>query len=92
MSPDRAEHIAILALTWLSTNEDLLPLFLGASGADVAGLQAAAQSSDFLASVLEFLTMDDAWVVAFCDANQLNYQDPLSARYALPGAQAVHWT
>lgn len=92
MNSERAEQIALLALTWLSTNEELLPLFLGASGADVTGLKAAADSPAFLASVLEFLTMDDAWVIAFCDANGLTYEDPLAARYALPGAQAVHWT
>lgn len=92
MNSERAEHIAFLALTWLSTNEDLLPLFLGASGADVAGLEASAENPAFLGSVLEFLTMDDAWVIAFCDANGLKYEDPLAARYSLPDAQAVHWT
>ena len=36
--------------------------------------------------------MDDAWVVAFCDAEGLAYDEPLRARYALPGAEQVHWT
>lgn len=92
MKSERAEHIALLALTWLSTNEELLPLFLGASGADVAGLAASAENPAFMGSVLEFLTMDDDWVIAFCDDNGLKYEEPLSARYSLPGAQAVHWT
>ncbi|WP_375281574.1 DUF3572 domain-containing protein [Pseudooctadecabacter sp.] len=92
MSPERAEQIAVSALIWLSTNEDLLPLFLGASGAAAEDLRGLANSPAFLASVLEFITMDDAWVMAFCDAETIKYEEPLMARYALPGAEAVHWT
>ncbi|SMX37281.1 DUF3572 domain-containing protein [Octadecabacter ascidiaceicola] len=92
MIPERAEHIAILALGWLATNEELLPLFLGSSGAAAEDIRAQAENPAFLGSVLEFLTMDDVWVVAFCDMNTLKYEEPLMARYALPGAQVVHWT
>ncbi|HCP81159.1 MAG TPA: DUF3572 domain-containing protein [Octadecabacter sp.] len=92
MTPERAEHIAISALGWLAGNEELLPLFLGSSGAAAEDIRAQAENPAFLGSVLEFLTMDDAWVVAFCDVNGVKYEEPLMARYALPGAQAVHWT
>lgn len=92
MNPDRAEHIAILALGWLGQNEELFPVFLGASGTNADDLRAQAENPAFLASVLDFITMDDAWVVEFCDLNTLKYEDPLTARYALPGAEAVHWT
>lgn len=92
MNPERAEEIAISALGWLATNEELLPVFLGACGANAEDLRGQAENPAFLGSVLEFLTMDDSWVVAFCDANGLRYEDPLAARYALPGAQVVHWT
>lgn len=92
MQPERAEQIAIEGLTWLATNEDLLPVFLGSSGLAVADLRAQASDPGFLASVLEFITMDDAWVVAFCDTKGLEYDAPLRARYALPGSEAVHWT
>ncbi len=92
MKPEHAEQIAISALTWLAGNEDLLPVFLGACGAQAEDLRAQAENPAFLGSVLEFLTMDDAWVVAFCDAEGLKYEDPLRARYSLPGTEAVHWT
>ena len=92
MNPERAEQIAISALVWLASNDELLPVFLGASGADADDLRQQAENPAFLGSVLEFLTMDDSWVVAFCDANALKYEDPLMARYALPGGGAVHWT
>ena len=42
--------------------------------------------------VLEFLTMDDAWVMAFCNVHDLSYELPLRARWALPGGSHVHWT
>lgn len=92
MNPEQAEKIAIDALIWLAGNDDLLPVFLGASGANADDLRAQAKNPAFLGSVLEFLTMDDAWVIAFCDQHGLKYEDPLRARYGLPGSQAVHWT
>lgn len=92
MNPERAEQIALAALIWLSTNEELLPIFLGASGACAEDLRAHVEDVGFKASVLEFITMDDQWVIAFCDAEGLKYEDPLRARYSLTGAENVHWT
>ncbi|MEY1556403.1 DUF3572 domain-containing protein [Yoonia sp. R2331] len=92
MSPESAQTIALQALGWLVSNEELCPTFMGATGTSVDDLRARAGEPDFQASVLEFLTMDDAWVMAFCDTVGLKYEDPLTARYALPGAEQVHWT
>ena len=92
MNPEQAERIAIEALGWLAGNDELCPVFLGASGAAPEDLRSLAGDPAFLASVLDFVTMDDAWVIAFCDAHGLKYEDPLKARYALPGAEQVHWT
>ncbi len=92
MSPEIAQTIALQALGWLAANEELGPLFLGSTGGSVDDLRSRATDPAFQASVLEFLTMDDAWVVDFCDAHDLKYDQPLMARYALPGAEAVHWT
>lgn len=92
MNAERAQTVALQALGWLVGNDDLAPVFLGASGASADDLRRGATDPAFLASVLEFITMDDAWVVAFCDAAGLPYDAPLRARYALPGAEQVHWT
>ena len=92
MNGERAQVIALQALAWLAGNDDLCPVFLGASGGSVDDLRSGATDPAFLASVLEFITMDDAWVIAFCDSIDLAYDQPLRARYALPGAEAVHWT
>ena len=92
MTEDRAETIAIEALGWLAAEEDLLPVFLGASGASMEDVKNRAGDPEFLGAVLDFLTMDDAWVVGFCDAAGLPYDAPRQARQALPGGGEVHWT
>lgn len=88
---ESAETLALGALAWLVANEDLLPVFLGASGATLDDLKASAGDGAFLASVLDFILMEDAWVVACCDAQGLPYPALMEARSALPGAP-IHWT
>lgn len=92
MSQESAETIGLKALAWLAGNDELCPVFLGATGASEADLRAGADDPAFLGSVLEFVMMDDAWVIAFCDAEGLAYGDPMAARHALPGGSEVHWT
>ncbi|NUB46308.1 DUF3572 domain-containing protein [Fertoebacter nigrum] len=89
---DFAETVALQALAWLASNDDLLPVFLGASGATAADVAAQAGQPEFLASVLDFLLMEDAWVIGFCDAAGLAYTVPMQARAGLPGGEAPHWT
>ena len=92
MNAERAQTIGLQALAWLVGNDDLLPGFMGATGTAEADLRARAGDPVFLASVLDYVTMDDNWVIAFCDATGLTYTDPLTARHAMPGAEQVHWT
>ncbi|AAV95993.1 DUF3572 domain-containing protein [Ruegeria pomeroyi] len=91
ISADAAETLALQALAWLVTNEELLPVFLGSTGADIGDLRARAGDRQFLASVLDFLTMDDAWVIAFCDEQGIAYDQPMQARAVL-GGDEMHWT
>jgi hypothetical protein len=92
LTRNAAETVALKALGWLVANEDLLPVFLGATGASEADMRRAAGDPEFLGSVLDFIMMDDAWVIAFCDAHTLPYERLAEARQALPGGEAVHWT
>ena len=55
-------------------------------------MAAAARNPEFLGAVLDFLLMDDAWVIAFCDAEGHPYTAPMMARAVLPGGAATHWT
>lgn len=92
MQRESAETLALRALSWLVANDELLPVFLGATGSSAQDLRERAGEADFLASVLDFLTMDDAWVTAFCDAEGLAYHDPMQARAVLAGPAAMNWT
>jgi hypothetical protein len=92
MERDSAETVGLRALGWLAAHEELLPVFVGATGASLVDLRSGAGDAAFLGSVLDFLLMDDAWVVAFCDASGLGYDAPMRARAALPGGGEVHWT
>lgn len=92
MTEAEAELIAIRALGWLATDDELWPVFLGASGLAPNDLRNAAQDIVFLAGVLDFLTQDDAWVIAFCEGAGLAFDTPLAARRALPGGAEINWT
>ena len=92
MQQDAAEIIAVKALGWLAGNDDLMPVFLGATGSSAEDLRSQASDPAFLISVLDLLAMDDAWIIAFCDENSLPYEVPMQARQALPGGAQVHWT
>lgn len=92
LSQDSAELLAIEALSWLVRNDELLPVFLGASGAGEHDIRDRAKDPEFLASVLDFLLMDDAWITGFCDEAQYTYDFPVRARAALPGGAQVNWT
>ncbi|CUI90134.1 DUF3572 domain-containing protein [Cognatishimia activa] len=91
-SPESAETLALQALAWLSGNDELMPIFMGSTGVSVDDLKTQAGDPAFLASVLDFIIMDDQWVIAFCDAQNLEYTAPMMARQVLPGGEQVNWT
>jgi len=92
VSQEVAETTALKALAWLVNNEEVCSVFFGSTGASIDDLRARAAEPDFLGSVLEFITMDDAWVVEFCDNNALAYEVPMMAAAALLGTARTHWT
>lgn len=92
MTENEAEIVALKAMGWLAAEDELLPVFLGHTGASVDDLKTRVQDPDFLIAILSFLTMDDAWVLAFTDAMGLSPDTPLRALQALPGGAEVNWT
>ena len=92
MNEEAAQVLALQALGWLVSSDELVGVFLGATGASVEDLKSQAADRAFQVSVLEFLTMDDAWVVSFCDEAGHAYEAPLMARHVLAGEAGRHWT
>ncbi|APX25634.1 MAG: DUF3572 domain-containing protein [Rhodobacteraceae bacterium] len=92
LSREAAELIGLQAVAWLAGNDELLPVFLGATGAAEDDFRAALEDPSFQGAVLDFILMDDAWVGAFCEAQGMTYDQPAAARAMLPGGGEVHWT
>ena len=92
VSLDNAQVLALQAVAWLVGNESLCPIFLGATGAGEADLRERIDDLEFLGSVLDFLLLDDNWVIGFCDQQALPYDSVMQARQRLPGGDQIHWT
>lgn len=92
MTPEAAQNLALEALNWLLSSDDLAGVFMGASGLDVGALRTRIEDPELLGSVLDFLLMDDTWVQGFCDQGGYDYLDPMRARQSLPGGDVPHWT
>ena len=89
---DQAELVAIQALGWLSGQDDLLMTFIGATGSDLDDVRNRASYPEFLASVMDFILMNDDWVRGFCDEQKLPYDAIQPIRMALPGGALPNWT
>lgn len=87
-----AETIALKALTWLAGDEDMLRHFCSATGIAPEELRRSPEDPAILAGVLDFITLDDAWVTAFAAAEGVEPGSVAQARAALPGGDAPHWT
>lgn len=89
---EAAETVALKALGWIAGHENLLDVFMGATGAGRDDLRSGAQDPDFLASLLDFILMDDAWIMEFSAAAHVSPEAVVAARAALPGGTQTHWT
>lgn len=92
LSADFSETLALKALAWLVGNDELLPVFLGSTGASAEDLRTAARDRALMVSILDFLLLDDSWIMAFCDENAVPYEHPVQARAVLSGGSDMHWT
>ena len=89
---DSAQILALQALGWLAADDEHLLQFLAMTGAGLDQIRARAMDADFHLAILDFLLLDDQRIVAFCDAHALPYTAVQTARAALPGGEAPHWT
>jgi len=92
LAREHAENIGLRAVVWLASNDELLPVFMGATGAGRDELAALIADPAFHGAVLDFLMQDDAWVLEFCAAENIPPDRIMAARAQLPGGEQVHWT
>ena len=92
MTSDDAEIYALKAANWLLSNQELLDLFMGSTGVSENTIKSDIQNTVFLVAVLDFLLLDDKWVMEACDAMKLQPELMQIARLFLPGGDQVNWT
>ena len=92
MTSQEAEIYAIKVTNWLISNQDLLDVFMSSTGVNEATIKSDFHDGVFLAAVLDFLLLDDNWVIDACDAMQLEPEAMHTARLLLPGGERVNWT
>jgi len=85
MDLERAEEIALRAAAWISKDEDLRDRLVALTGADPAELGAALAGRDpeTLSAVLDFLLGNEADLMAFVEAEELDPKDPSEAAAVL---------
>lgn len=91
MEADFGETVALRALGWLLEQDDLRGVFLGSTGAGAEDFTGPI-APELLVAVLDFICMDDAWLIAFCEAAGYEFTVPNAARAALPGGAVPDWT
>ena len=92
MTSQEAEIYALKVTNWLLSNQDILGVFMSSTGVSEATIRSNFHDGVFLIAVLDFVLLDDHWVIAACDAMQLEPDVMNSARLLLPGGERVNWT
>lgn len=92
MQQDEAEILALKALTYLAGLDEMMDRFAALSGMGPGDIMERAQDPEMLAGVLDFYLFDEALLTEFCEAHEINPEEPAKARMALPGGDLPHWT
>ena len=85
MTPDIAQTIALKALGFIANSEGALDRLMELSGLDRLTLRERAGEPEVLASLLDFLLMDEGLLVEFCQDESLDPKDIHMARHLLGG-------
>jgi len=91
MNSEQAETLAIQALSWLASDDEILGQFLNVSGAAPGDLRMRAAEPEFLGFVLDFILRDDKTILGFCEATGAAPEAVQQARFALGGG-LPNWT
>ena len=85
LTQDRAEALAIQALTFIAADGERLGRFLAVTGIGPAEIRAAAGEPGFLAGVLEYMASDESLIGALAIETGVDPADVGKARATLAG-------
>ena len=92
MDREIAETRALEVLTWVLSEDDLIQVFMGTTGASQNDLRSNTLSHEFLISILDFVLMDDRWVISCSKFLNIDPSQIQLIRMSLDGGQEVTWT
>ena len=90
MDREQAETVALQAAAYIFSNEKALNGLMAASGASAEQLRTGLADYVFLAGLLDYLLGDERLLVAFCQDQDLEPDQPARAQAALmPGERTA---
>ena len=92
MDKEIAEIRALEVLTWVLSEPDLIQVFMGATGASQDDLRSNTSNHEFLISILDFVLMDDSWVISCSKFMNIDPSQIQVIKMSLDGGQEVNWT
>jgi len=92
MNIEKAELIAINALTWTLQNPEYLSIFITNTGVTPQYFKKNGVKLEFLGSILDFILDSDSYTSEFSTAHNYEQTSILTARQMLPGNQIPNWT
>tara|TARA_B100000927_G_scaffold245645_1_gene208285 strand:+ start:523 stop:801 length:279 start_codon:yes stop_codon:yes gene_type:complete len=92
MEKEIAETRALEVLTWVLSEDDLIKVFMGTTGASQNDLRSNTLSHEFLVSILDFVLMDDRWVISCSKFLNIDPSQIHLIKISLDGGQEVNWT
>lgn len=92
MQQDQAEILALQALTYLAGLDEMMDRFSALSGMAAGDILERAGDPEMLAGIMDFFLSDEALLTEFCEAYDIDPEDPARARIALPGGDLPNWT
>lgn len=63
MEREPAQTLALTAAAWLASDGDMLAHFMNATGMGASELRASLADPNTLAALMDFIFMEDAWVL-----------------------------
>ncbi|WP_376871431.1 DUF3572 domain-containing protein [Albirhodobacter sp. R86504] len=92
MQQEDAQLIGVNALGWIASQETVFEAFLMNTGARPEDLRALAGEDGFLTQVLDFVMLQDEWVIEFASASSMAPERVVMARAVLGHGDTRHWT
>ena len=92
MNKEIAETRALEVLTWVLSEDDLIQVFMSTTGASQDDLRSNTLNHEFLISILDFVLMDDSWVISCSKFMNIDPSQIQVIKMALDGGQEVNWT